>query len=177
MIATATVLSQELFGGIVLPADSRLPPFHITWHVAGAYDWDGAADTLEGIAGETPAFQVAVEGAHVFVTDRYAVVGLLRHSDALESLHRRIVDALATHARHVDQRYAGPYWVPHVTLASGLSEVEAGEVRAAFEQRETGTPLTIDNLAFLSVENGRFILSNVRRFNGSDTGKKQPAHE
>ena len=172
MIATATVLSKDLFGGIVLPASSRLPPFHLTWHVAAAYDWDGATETVERIASETKPFEVVVEGAHVFVTDRFAVVGLLRHSDVLEALHKRIVNAFSAHAHHVDQRYASEHWVPHVTVASGLSGDEAREVREAFEQRGAGTPLAIDNLAFLSVEYGRFILSNVRRFNGALRGRK-----
>jgi 2'-5' RNA ligase len=164
MIATATVLSSELFNDIVLPSTSRLPPFHLTWHVAATYDWHGASEVLETITETTIPFDVEIEGAHVFVTDRFAVVGLVRQSEALEKLHDRIVVAMSKHAHHLDLRYATGQWVPHVTLASGLSEEEARDVGEDFERREAGKSLAIDNLAFLSVESGRFILSNVRRF-------------
>jgi len=177
MIATVTVLSNELFTGIELPSSSRIPPFHLTWHVAAAYEWAGATEELETIALTTPPFELSVDCAHVFATDCFAVVALLRESQSLESLHDRIVGAMENHSHHIDERYATRAWLPHVTLASGLSESEATSVRVAFERRAAGTSLPVGNLAFLSVDFGRFILSNVRRFNGELSGRRTARHE
>ncbi len=177
MIATASVLSNELFAGIDLPAGSRVPPLHLTWHVAAAYDWIGATEELEAIAAGTAPFGTTIDRAHVFATDCFAVVGLLAPSLPLERLHDAIVNAMTRYSHHVDLRYATSGWLPHVTLASGLSEEDALDLRDAFERRAVGTTLPIDNLAFLSVDFGRFILSNVRRFNGERSGRTVPDHE
>ncbi len=163
MIATATILENGLFDDIRVPEGARLPPLHITWHVAAAYDWAEAADVLDGIAAECEPFEARVLRAHVFATDRFAVVGLLREDPALREMHDRIVGALAPYAHHVDERYATAQWLPHVTFASGVSEEQARDVTAALDS--TGAhELTVDNVAFLSVEFGRFILSHVQRF-------------
>lgn len=177
MIATASVLDRALFDGIPIPQGARLPPFHLTWHVAAAYDWSEAACVLDEIAGGCEPFEARVLRAHTFATDRFAVVGILEEDSALRALHDRIVAALAPFSQHVDQRYATANWLPHVTLASGLSEEEARTLSSAFNAFVAGHAVTVDNVAFLSVEFGRFILSNVQHFKRNDKGRIYRTYE
>ena len=177
MIATATVLENALFDEVAIPRSARLPPFHVTWHVAAAYDWAEAADALGEIAAVSEPFNARVLRAHVFETDRFAVVGLLEDDTALRTLHDRIVASLAPFSHHVDERYATPDWLPHVTLASGLSEEEARALGEGFDAFLAGHAVAVDNVAFLSVEFGRFILSNVQRFERSYRGRIDRTYE
>ncbi len=164
MIAIATILPGDTFGGISVPVEARLPPVHLTWHVAAAYDWGGAYDAVEQLVLSTVPFEVIVEKAQVFSTDRFAVVAVPRRSDALSSFHDRVIEAIAPHAHHIDQRYARADWIPHITLASGLSQEDATALALQLGVSSTGKRVTIGNVAFLSVEYGRFILSNQRKF-------------
>ena len=146
----------------------RPPAPHVSFHVAAAYDWAPVVAELDTIAIETAPFEVEATGADVFdVEDGAALYVQLARSERLIALQRRIFDAIDAHAHHTFEHYKPELWLPHVTIAQRAPMDEARAFAADINDEVRGRAVHLTNLAFLSVDYGRYIMSNRRDFSAA----------
>lgn len=145
----------------------RPPAPHVSFHVAAAYEWIAIVEALENVAVATPPLRVHINGAGVFDAEEGAVLYLgIDNDDRLAALHRTVFRAVDPYAHHSFEHYAPQLWQPHVTVAQRAPDAQARAIAARITNEVRGLEFSLTNLAFLSVDHGRYIVSNKRPLAG-----------
>lgn len=170
MIGTVSLLENDDLRHIrELQLDALFRPLapHVSFHVAAAYDWAPIVEALEKIALANAPLNVRIEGAGVFDAEEGAVLYLGIEKDArLAEFHRLLFDAVNPHAHHTFEHYAPDLWQPHATVAQRAPDAQARVIASRITNEVRGLQLRLTNLAFLSVDYGRYIVSNKRPLSG-----------
>lgn len=105
-------------------------PAHITVKAPFYLRSTGAivGEQLEAVCAEVEPFELRVHGLSSFETSTiYARVDDSSSSAALRDLHQRLVDALEGYVETISDRYEGPEYTPHLTIASRLTRDDFAE--------------------------------------------------
>lgn len=170
MIGTVSLLENDDLRQIRnLQLDTLFRPLapHVSFHVAAAYDWAPIVEALEKIALANAPLNVRIDRADVFDAEEGAVLYLgIEKDERLARFHRTVFHAVNQYAHHTFQHYVPELWQPHVTVAQRAPDAQARAIAAHITNEVRGLRLRLTNLAFLSVDYGRYIVSNKRPLSG-----------
>ena len=141
----------------------RLAVPHLSYHLAGAYDWNGVAGGLEEIAAQSRPFDVVANAVAIFESIPAIVYLTVSQPEELRALQQRVFERFSPHARTPDDYYAPQKWVPHITIAAGIDPEQATKLAQSLRSKKIDWRIRIDNLAFMSVDHGDYIISNRTR--------------
>jgi 2'-5' RNA ligase len=128
---------------------------HFSWHVAADYDPARLKDVLAGIAAQIAPFSVRTSGLGIFSGHNPVIYIPVVKDQALQDLHRRILDAVLPIALIPHPYYTPQAWMPHITLAYG--DVLPDRLICAIEKlgaRRFDWEIEIDCLAHISQAEG-----------------------
>lgn len=168
MIGVVSLLDDEhrlAYDSLDTGSVPRLAVPHLSYHLAGAYDWHGVAGGLEEIAAQTPPFDVVANAVAIFESIPAIVYLTVSQPEALRTLQHRVFERFSPHARTPDDYYAPQKWVPHITIAAGIDPEQATKLAQSLRSKKIDWRIRIDNLAFMSVDHGDYIISNRTRLN------------
>lgn len=138
----------------------RLSVPHLSYHLAGSYDWAGVSGSLEELALAAKPFDVIADAVAIFESIPAVVYLTVSQPEALRSLQRRVFERIAPHAHSPDEYYTPEKWVPHITVAAGIDPIQATKLAQSLRSKKIQWRIRVDNLAFMSVENGAYVISN-----------------
>lgn len=153
MIGVVALLERETIG-----ADAPAVP-HLTFHRAAAYEWEFVIGALDALAKDTPPIDIIADDVAIFDTVPAVVYLNIADPQPLRALQARIYERIDPNAFDADPFYAPQAWTPRVTLASGVDAGAAAKLAQSLRSRKIQWKIRLDNLAYLSVENGEYSVS------------------
>lgn len=128
----------------------RIPYPHISFHVAEEYRIAPVEAALSALAGETAPFKVKVAGLGIFTSAEPVLVLNVVRSRELDSLQRRIWNAVDGMAAGVLAYYRPENWMPHITLAQGdLTDTRLPRLVGALMNRRFDWEIMINNVTLM----------------------------
>jgi 2'-5' RNA ligase len=100
---------------------------HVTFKQPFEGDVEAAAAFLDKLAASTRPFELVLDGYASFDDEGVLFVDVVRGSEELLALQRRVLDELPV----APAEYEGPGYRAHATLAAGLTAAQLDEARAA----------------------------------------------
>lgn len=166
---------EEKFG--LDDVQATLDP-HLTYQLAGVRKLSSLKQVLAEVAATTEPFPAFTTGLGVFPGENPVIYIPVLRSDALNALHRRILDATAPLCLRTD-KFSGPdCWLPHISLALHDTTPDLlGPVLALLNQETYNLKLTIDNIAILRQEGELFVKEDVFEMGGKVPKKQKEAAE
>jgi 2'-5' RNA ligase len=126
------------------------PPFvHCTLQLAEAYDWEGLAVALGGMAKHWESFTVTPVGVLGFTGAEAGIAVAPEKSPGFVAFHAAVWEAATPYAQgRVNPFYQPDRWVPHVTVKRcGPHSASFGAVMAMLATESLAEPLTLDTIA------------------------------
>jgi 2'-5' RNA ligase len=147
---------------------------HITYQLAGVRKLEALKDVLRHLAATTAPFPAHTTGLGVFPGPNPVIYIPVLRSDALNHLHRRILEATAPLCVRTDKFSSPNCWLPHISLALHDTTPDLlGPVLQYLNQETYNLKLIINNIAILRQEEGRFVREEYFTFSG-DSGVPSP---
>ncbi|HYN86297.1 MAG TPA: 2'-5' RNA ligase family protein [Pyrinomonadaceae bacterium] len=127
-------------------------PFpHFTYQVSEEYDAERVERALRRVAARTHPFKVRTGGLGIFCLAKPVLYVPLVRAPALEALHERIWEEIASAPTgEAAKYYDAAQWLPHVTLAQGdIDRDQLAEVVRALAGRDFHWDLEVNNLSLI----------------------------
>jgi 2'-5' RNA ligase len=162
MIGVVSLLDDEhrlAYESLETGGAPRLSVPHLSYHLAGAYDWNGVTGGLEEIASQTKPFDVVANAVAIFESIPAVVYLTVSQPQELRALQQRVFERIAAHAHAPDEYYTPQKWVPHITIAAGIDPTEATKLAQSLRSKKIHWRIRVDNIAFMSVDHGNYIIS------------------
>lgn len=161
MIAIASLLSMQanqqvqhmwdlLDANCGLSEMKQTPLPHFTWQSAENYQLDAAEATLRRIASRVTPFVVLTAGIGIFTGPLPVLYLSLVKSQNMIDVHHMLWSELALLGAQVNDYYAPPRWVPHITLA--IRDITPQKLACAMEgllYYPFEMEIVVDNLALI----------------------------
>lgn len=112
---------------------------HITLGLADGLDVEGFLPHWQSLAAETIPFACSLSHIGCFTTGEQVVWLGPTASESLLSLQARIDALLVCNAKSLDEYFRPNFWVPHVTMAIGITPVQT--LRVVERLQQTKLPL------------------------------------
>jgi 2'-5' RNA ligase len=150
---------EEKFG--LDDVQATLDP-HLTYQLAGVRKLSALKKALANVAATTEPFPAFTTGLGVFPGERPVIYIPVLRSDALNALHKRILEVTAPLCLRTD-KFSGPdCWLPHISLALHDTTPDLlGPVLAYLNQETYNLKITIDNISILRQEGELFVREEV----------------
>ena len=162
MIGVVSMLDDEhrlAYESLEVGNHPRLAVPHLSYHVAGSYDWNGVTGALEEVAAQTQPFDVVADAVAIFESIPAVVYLTVSEPAELRLAQRRIFERIVPHAHAADEYYTPQTWVPHITVTQGIDPAEATRLAQTLRSKKIHWKIRIDNFAFMSVDNGNYVIS------------------
>jgi|GEM_PF-3907950 len=175
MIGVVSLLHDEYrlaYESLEAGAHKRASVPRLSYHVAGSYNWNGVIDALDEIGGHFGPFDIVADAVAIFESIPAVVYLTVSDPEHLRELQRFVFDRVARHSHSPDEYYTPQAWVPHVTIASGIDPQEASKLAQSLRSKKLHWKIRIDNIAFMSVDRGNYIISNRTRPEGSHVSRR-----
>lgn len=145
---------------------------HITYQLAGVRKLSLLKAVLREVARTTKPFPAFTTGLGVFPGPNPVIYIPVLRSDALNQLHRRIVNATAPLCLRTD-KFSGPdCWMPHISLAlHDTSPDLLGPVLRYLNEETFNLRLNINNIAILQQDGEQFVQEKTFAFDGLKSEK------
>ena len=163
MIGVVSLLDDEhrlAYESLDVGAHKRSAVPHLSYHVAGSYNWNRVIGALDDLATQFQPFDIVADAVAIFESIPAIVYLTVSDPARLRGLQRAVFERIARHSHAPDEYYAPQAWVPHITIASGIDPQEATRLAQSLRSKKIHWKIRIDNLAFMSVDNGNYIISN-----------------
>ena len=163
MIGVVSLLDDEhrlAYGSLDVGPHKRPAVPHLSYHVAGSYNWSGVIAALDDLATRFAPFDIVADAVAIFESIPAIVYLTVSDPAQLRTLHTAIFERIARHSHAPDEYYTPQAWVPHITIASGIDPLEATRLAQSLRSKKIHWKIRIDNLAFMSVDGGNYIISN-----------------
>ena len=134
------------------------PDPHLTYQLAGVQKLSALNEVLADLAATTKPFPAFTTGLGVFPGERPVIYIPVLRSDALNSLHRRIIKATAPLCLRTD-KFSGPdCWLPHISLALHDTTPDLlGPVLRFLNEETYNLKIEVNNLAILRQQGDQFL--------------------
>ena len=134
------------------------PDPHLTYQLAGVQKLSALHEVLADLAATTKPFPAFTTGLGVFPGERPVIYIPVLRSDALNSLHRRIIKATAPLCLRTD-KFSGPdCWLPHISLALHDTTPDLlGPVLRFLNEETYNLKIEVNNLAILRQQGDQFL--------------------
>ena len=134
------------------------PDPHLTYQLAGVQKLSALKKVLTAVAATTEPFPAFTTGLGVFPGERPVIYIPVLRSDALNALHRRIVEATAPLCLRTD-KFSGPdCWLPHISLALHDTTPDLlGPVLRFLNEETYNLKIEVNNLAILRQQGDLFL--------------------
>ena len=134
------------------------PDPHLTYQLAGVQKLSALKAVLTAVAATTEPFPAFTTGLGVFPGERPVIYIPVLRSNALNSLHRSIVEATAPLCLRTD-KFSGPdCWLPHISLALHDTTPDLlGPVLRFLNEETYNLKIEINNLAILRQQGDLFL--------------------
>ena len=134
------------------------PDPHLTYQLAGVQKLSALKEVLSAVAATTEPFPAFTTGLGVFPGERPVIYIPVLRSDALNALHRRIVEATAPLCLRTD-KFSGPdCWLPHISLALHDTTPDLlGPVLRFLNEETYNLKIEVNNLAILRQQGDLFL--------------------
>ena len=162
MIGVVSLLDDEhrlAYESLETGAHPKLAVPHLSFHVAGSYDWNGVSTALEDVARESRPFTVVADAVAIFESIPAVVYLTVSEPATLRELQQRVYERVAPFSHAPDEYYAPPKWVPHITIAQGIDPAEATKLAQSLRSKKIAWRIRVDNIAFMSVDHGDYVIS------------------
>lgn len=134
----------------------KVTPFpHFSWLIGEDFDWKVLEIKLSKIAKETDSFTVNTGGIGLFSGLSPVIFIPIARTDALNSLHGHIWDAVQPIGKGISPYYAPQYWIPHISLA--YQDVDEENINCAMQKlafRTFNWKLEVNNISFIYEPDG-----------------------
>ncbi|HEX8350345.1 MAG TPA: 2'-5' RNA ligase family protein [Hymenobacter sp.] len=131
---------------------------HLTYQLAGVRKLEALKDVLRNIAATTAPFPAHTTGLGVFPGPNPVIYIPVLRSDALNHLHRRILEATAPLCVRTDKFSSPDCWLPHISLALHDTTPDLlGPVLQYLNQETYNLKITINNITILRQEGEKFV--------------------
>ncbi len=160
MIGVVSLLDDEhrlAYEALDIPGRPAVP--HLSYHVAGSYDWNAVIGSLDDVSAAVAPFDVVADAVAIFESIPAVVYLTVSDPLPLRGLQRAIYERIAPHSHEPDEYYSPEKWVPHLTIASGIDSTEATKLAQSLRSKKIHWRIRVDNIAFMSVDNGDYIIS------------------
>lgn len=178
MLAITSLLSPkyaEHINGIIKGLESEFglddvqatPDPHITYQLAGVRKLSMLCKVLQDVARHTEPFPVHTTGLGVFPGPNPVIYIPVLRSDALNALHRRILQATKPLCLRTDKFSSPECWLPHISLALHDTTPELlGPVLQYLNEQTFNLKIGINNLTILRQEGELFVREKAFIFEG-----------
>ncbi|MFN2529514.1 MAG: 2'-5' RNA ligase family protein [Candidatus Baltobacteraceae bacterium] len=166
MIGVVSLLDDEhrlAYESLEAPPHKRASVPHLSYHVAGSYNWNGVTGALDEICGHFGPFDIVADAVAIFESIPAIVYLTVTDPEHLRALQQVVFERIARHSHAPDEYYTPQSWVPHITIASGIDPQEATKLAQSLRSKKIHWRIRIDNIAFMSVDRGNYIISNRTR--------------
>ena len=163
MIGVVSLLDDEhrlAYESLDVGPHKRSAVPHLSYHVAGSYNWSGVVGALEELSKQFEAFDIVADAVAIFESIPAIVYLTVSDPSSLRALQAAVFERIARHSHAPDEYYAPQAWVPHITIASGIDPQEATKLAQSLRSHKIRWKIRIDNLAFMSVDHGNYVISN-----------------
>lgn len=149
---TIRTLWEELEAqfGIAIPFDNPIP--HITHLQAGTIKDDKIEEALNTFAQRQAPYIVRTSGLGIFTGERNALYISVVRNPNLTAIQTTLISALVGSVENLAETHMVNHWMPHISLAIGLSSREAdtlGRIVSYLVQRTFAWEITVRQLAVL----------------------------
>ena len=162
VIGVVSILDDEhrlAYESLDVAPHKRLAVPHLSYHLAGSYNWDGVIGCLDDLSASVAPFDIIADAVAIFESVPAIVYLTVSEPKALRELQASIYERVAPHAHAPDEYYTPARWVPHITIASGIDPQEATRLAHSLRSKKIAWRIRIDNLAFMSVDHGNYVIS------------------
>lgn len=167
MIGVVSLLPDDqrlAYESLDVPDHRRPAVPHISYHRADSYAWNGVSGAIQEIAASFCPLDIVADAVAIFESIPAIVYLTVAQPQALAALQRAVFERVAAHARGPDEYYMPQRWVPHITLASGIDPAAATRLAQSLRSKKIHWKIRIDNLAFMSVDRGTYVISDRTPF-------------
>jgi hypothetical protein len=133
--------------GVAPPFKTPIP--HFTYHAAQEYDWMRLRDALYHVARDHEPFVVRTGGLGLFTGNRIVVHVPLVRTPAMNAIQRDLWRDLHGVGQGVLPFYASDCWIPHVTLAHGVSPEQLSGIVAWLAERSFAWEVQVTKLTLI----------------------------
>jgi 2'-5' RNA ligase len=163
MIAVVSLLDEEhrlAYETLDVGRHQRPALPHISYHVAGSYNWKGVIGALDELGSRFEPFDILADAVAIFESIPAVVYLTVSDPGPLRDLQEAVFERIARHGHACDAYYTPQTWVPHITIASGIDPQEATRLAQSLRSKKIHWKIRIDNLAFMSIDHANYIISS-----------------
>jgi len=171
MIAVVSLLDDEhrlAYESLEIGAHKRAAVPHLSYHVAGSYNWNDVIGALDELSAGFHSFDIVADAVAIFESIPAIVYLTVSDPEPLRELQRAVFERIARHSHAPDEYYTPQAWVPHIAIASGIDPQEATKLAHSLRSKKIHWKIRIENLAFMSVNKGNYLISNRTKLHGDE---------
>lgn len=146
----------------------RMPPPHVSFHVAEAYDLPALEARLRSRCAGMAPVTIQTTGLGIFTGPAPVVYVAVTRNPALSALHAAVWSACEDAARGSLAYYAPSAWVPHITLAAlDLTSAALGRLVEDLAGQDFAWTIRLDAATALMETEGRAVSAFHAPFGGA----------
>ena len=133
------------------------PVAHISYQGASEYNMEKLEHVLRRFASQSRRFKVHAGGLGIFTGFTPVLYIPVVRTSELSRFHLLLLRRIASIGSGISEYYKPDLWIPHITLArTGVNQRPLAEIIGRLARKDLELDITIDNLAIIRDDNGRY---------------------
>lgn len=133
------------------------PVPHISYQGASEYKMEKLEHVLQRFASQSRRFKVHAGGLGIFTGFTPVLYVPVVRTSELSRFHLSLLRRISSNGSGLSEYYEPDLWTPHITIArTGVNQRPLAEIIGRLARKELELDITIDNLAIIHDDKGRY---------------------